>query len=119
MAKEKVRNFSSSPSPPNCPSISSPKITSPSAAPTAAYSGWNSMHNVSGMNAKYSTESSIGPRRNSGISSVNMLDKPYRDMERTKIIIFCEDVRVYRVLRFMKGKPPLMSRSSQSVEAEY
>lgn len=46
------------------------------------------------MNAKYSTESSIGPRRNAGMSSVNMLDRPYSDMDSTKIIIFCEEVRV-------------------------
>lgn len=52
------------------------------------------MHKVSGINAKYSTDSSIGPSRSEGMSSVNMLDSPYSDIDSTKIIIFCEDVRV-------------------------
>ncbi|MMZ71671.1 hypothetical protein D1872_351900 [compost metagenome] len=64
------------------------------AAPTAAIIGWNKMHSVSGMNAKYSTDNSMGPSCNFGINSVNMLDKPYSDMDSTNTIIFCEDVSV-------------------------
>ena len=71
-----VRNFSSSPRPPNWPSMISLKTNSPVAAPSAALSGSNSIASVSGMNRKYSTENSTIPTWNFGISSVNSVAKP-------------------------------------------
>ena len=56
-----VINFSSSPSPPNCPSIISLNTSSPVAAPRAAESGSNSIPSTSGIKRKYSTENSTMP----------------------------------------------------------
>ena len=89
-----VRNFSSSPRPPNWPSMISLNTSSPVAAPRAADRGSNSMARVRGMNRKYSTENSTTPTWNLGISSVNRVASPYRDMDRTKIISFWDCVAV-------------------------
>ena len=68
--------------------------SSPVAAPRAADRGSNSMARVRGMNRKYSTENSTTPTWNLGISSVNRVASPYRDMDRTKIISFWDCVAV-------------------------
>ena len=71
-----VMNFSSSPSPPNCPSMISLKTSSPVAAPRAADIGSNSMASTRGMNRKYSTENSTMPTWIDGMSSVNKVASP-------------------------------------------
>ena len=83
-----VMNFSSSPRPPNWPSMISLNTSSPVAAPRAADRGSKSIARVRGMNRKYSTENSTSPTWNLGISSVNSVASPYRDMVSTKIISF-------------------------------
>ena len=62
--------------------------SSPVAAPRAADRGSKSMARVRGMNRKYSTDSSTRPIWNLGISSVNKVASPYRDMDKTKTISF-------------------------------
>ena len=80
--------FSSSPKPPNCPSMISLNTNSPVAAPNAADMGSNSMARVNGMNRKYSTENSTIPTWNLGISSVKRVARPYRAMVSTNTISF-------------------------------
>ena len=83
-----VRNFSSSPRPPNWPSMISLNTSSPVAAPRAADRGSKSMARVRGMKRKNSTENSTTPTCTEGMSSVNRVASPYRDMDRTNIMSF-------------------------------
>ena len=50
--------------------------------------GSNHLPRARGMNRKYSTENSTTPTWNLGISSVNRVASPYRDMDSTKIMSF-------------------------------
>ena len=76
MAMVTVRNFSSSPMPPNWPSMISLKPSSPVAAPSATESGSKSMARVSGMNRKNSTENSTMPTWTEGMSSETSVARP-------------------------------------------
>ena len=59
------------------------------------------MTKITGINAGYEIEMSIGPISNSGSNSVNKFARPLSDIAKIKIIIFCDCV--YSVLSKLFG----------------